>query len=97
MNVRHLPLVSEELDDAVDYYEKEQEGLGFRLWLEVESNIQWIARNPEIPRLRNGIYRRVNLKTFPYYISYVIRPTEILVVAIAHVRRRPEYWIKRIE
>ena len=43
-----------------------------------------------------GGYRRVNLRVFPYFVAYVSSGDTIWVLAIGHVRRRPEYWIKRL-
>jgi hypothetical protein len=51
--------------DAVAYYEVELSGLGQRFWDEVDEHIAWIEENPDISRLRNSGYRRVNLKIFP--------------------------------
>ena len=48
-----------------------------------------------MPRLRPGGYRRVNLKIFPYYISYVVRDPVIWILAIAHGHTLPDYWIDR--
>jgi hypothetical protein len=48
---------------------------------------------PEIPRLRDGAYRRVNLASFPYYIAYFLKGETIWVLAIAHGHRKAEYWI----
>lgn len=39
--------------------------------------------------------RRFPLRRFPYSIIYYLRNTELRVVAIAHHRRRPEYWAGR--
>jgi hypothetical protein len=90
-----LSQAKSELLDAVAYYEGELNGLGQRFWDEVDQHIAWIARNHEVPRLRPGGYRRVNLKIFPYYISYVVRDPVIWILAIAHGHTRPEYWIYR--
>ena len=38
---------------------------------------------------------RLNCKSFPYYIAYVVKDAEIFIVAIANANRQPEYWIKR--
>jgi hypothetical protein len=65
MVVEFLPQAKSELMDAVAYYEGELSGLGQRFWDEVDEHIAWIAENPDIPRLRNGGYRCVNLKIFP--------------------------------
>lgn len=61
-------------------------------WME---HIAWIAENPDVPRLRDGGYRRVNLKIFPYYVSYVVRDAVIWILAVAHGHTLPEYWINR--
>jgi len=74
--------------------EGELSGLGVRLW-EVDRHIMWILRNSELPRLRSAGYRRINLKIFPYYISYVVRGPDIWILAIAHAHTRPDYWIDR--
>jgi hypothetical protein len=59
----------EELNDAVEHYEEEQAGLGLRMMDEIDKHVQWIMQNPTVSRVRKGGYRRVNLKTFPYYIA----------------------------
>jgi hypothetical protein len=96
MIIRFLPEAKSELMDAIDYYEGESSGLGHRFWDEVDAHITWIAENHQIPRLRDGGYRRVNLKIFPYYVSLVRDPV-IWMLAIAHGHSRPEYWIDRPE
>ena len=36
------------------------------------------------------------LPRFPFAIPYVVTDEEIVIVAVAHVSRRPLYWLKRI-
>ena len=79
MIVEFLPQAKSELMDAVAYYEGELSDLGQRFWDEVDQHIAWIAENPDVPRLRDGGYRRVNLKIFPYYVSYVVRGAVIWI------------------
>jgi hypothetical protein len=69
MIVRFLPEAKSELLDAIEYYETQLIGLGQRFWDEVDQHINWIAENSEIPQLRVGGYRRVNLRIFPYYVG----------------------------
>jgi hypothetical protein len=33
---------------------------------------------------------------FPYQIVYRRRPDEIVIVAVAHVKRKPGYWKDRV-
>ena len=51
--------------------------------------------HPDLPRIRPGGYRRVNLKVFPYYVAYVLHQGDVWVLAIAQGHRKPEYWIGR--
>lgn len=90
-----LAQASLELQEAVEYYEAEQSGLGERLWDEFDQHLRWIVGNFTLPRLRSGDYRRVNLKVFPYYIAYAVRDNAVVVLAISHASRKPEHWIDR--
>ena len=85
----------EELNDAITYYEEEQSGLGLKLKEEVDQHVSWIVDNANVPRIRKGGYRRVNLKAFPYYIAYIVREDILWILAVAHGHRKPEYWITR--
>lgn len=95
MIVEFLPQARSELLDAIAYYEGELDGLGRRFWNEIDEHIAWIAENPEVPQLRAGCYRRVNLRVFPYYLAYIIRDSVIWILSVAHGHTRPEYWIDR--
>lgn len=64
MRIEILQEAEDELSEAIAYYEEVEPGLGIRLQAEVRKAIQWIGRNPEIPRLRPKGYRRVNLNIF---------------------------------
>jgi hypothetical protein len=85
----------DELAEAIAYYEKIEPGLGLRLKEEARLAIGWIENNPLAPSLRSKGYRRVNLRVFPYYIAYFIWADTVWILALAHGRRRPEYWLKR--
>ena len=88
--------VREEAREAINYYELELPGLGVRFWEEVDATVRWILLNAEVPRLRAGGYRRVNLRTFPFYVAYALRGEAVVLLAVAHAARNPEYWIDRL-
>jgi plasmid stabilization system protein ParE len=96
MILRLLTPAKLEVISASEYYEGEQVGLGEGFWLELDAHLQWILQNPTLPRLRRGLYRRVNLDRFPYHIAYILREEEIVVVAVPCSYRKPEYWIDRL-
>nr|CBX30281.1 hypothetical protein N47_D30900 [uncultured Desulfobacterium sp.] len=79
----------------MEYYEEQRAGLGLRLKEEIDQHAKWITRNSDIPRIRKGGYRRVNIKVFPCYIVYIIHENILWILAIANSHKKPEYWIKR--
>jgi len=95
MNIIILDEAHNELVNAIDFYENKSCGLGLKLKDEIDNYVKWITQNYNSPRLRKGLYRRVNLRIFPYYIAYIVRKDSIWILAIAHCHRRPEYWIQR--
>ena len=80
---------------AVKYYEGCQTGLGRRFRYLVESATKKISEAPFIYRTLKAPFRRYLLPKFPYSIIYSIEPDHIRIMAVAHNRRKPEYWSKR--
>jgi plasmid stabilization system protein ParE len=95
MHVAFTPQALEEIAQSALYYERKQRGLGTEYTEEVYEFVQMLATAPEQPRLRRRGYRRVNLDRFPYYIAYSIEVGVVLILAIGHAARSPEYWIER--
>ena len=94
-------LVSEfaslELAEAVRWYEERQRGLGARLFDAVARTFDTIERYPEAgsPRRSRPAARQLTVRGFPYVVVYRVRPKDVYVVAVAHAKRRPEYWKDR--
>ena len=97
MKLEFLPEAREELFEAAVYYESKETGLGIRFRDELAHVLEHVVSDPYLWRERTGGYRRVNCPVFPYYIAYFIRDDSIIVAAVAHGHRRPEYWKKRIK
>jgi hypothetical protein len=54
--------------------------------------VQVIETHPEAaPKVKGEIRRRI-LTRFPYAILYQVDPDEIVILAVMHLRRNPEYW-----
>lgn len=45
---------------------------------------------------RSDVRRRVLRDPFPYSIAYLDEPSLVWIVAVAHQKRRPGYWIPRL-
>jgi toxin ParE1/3/4 len=95
MKITFLEEADSEFSAAISYYDIQEPGLGQRFEDEIDRALLWLVEHHQVCPLRRGIYRRMNLHVFPYYVPYVIRESTLWVVAVAHSRRRPEYWIKR--
>jgi len=95
MKITLLEEAGREFSAAVAYYDSQEAGLGQRFEDEIDKTLLWLGEHSSVCPLRRGIYRRANLHIFPYYIPYVVRESTLWVVAVAHSRRRPEYWIRR--
>lgn len=57
-----------------------------------------IVSSPSLFNIRAGSVRRVNLKPRfgEYYIAYMIWKDQVIILAIAHAKRKPYYWRHRI-
>jgi plasmid stabilization system protein ParE len=81
--------------DTVRYYEECQKGLGRRFRIAVETAVYLVSQNPFLYRLLKAPFRRYLLPKFPYSIIYSIEPDYIYIIALAHNKRKPGYWLKR--
>ena len=90
-----LPEARCDAEEATRFYERRVLGLGSRFRAEVESVCAAIARQPLLWSDRPGGYRRVNIPGFPYYVAYFIRDKSIVVAAVGHAARHPDYWKRR--
>lgn len=96
MQRKILASAQAELEEAFDFYENRQLGLGNEITADFESAVREILRNPSIGRRLSGNVRRWPFHQFPYALIYQIRQDTILIVAVAHFRRKPDYWRNRL-
>lgn len=95
-DVPFLPAAEAEFLDDLDRYAAEGTDLAADFLAEVEAAVQRAALFPEHGSPYLAGTRRVVLRRFQYSLVYVTAPEPILVVAVAHHRRRPGYWRKRL-
>ena len=86
-----------ELEESKLFYNRERKGLGDEFLDELESTFSFIEANPRILAVSRFNTRRCSLDRFPFTIVYRIDNEVIEVVAVAHQKRRPEYWKKRVK
>ncbi|HDH34315.1 MAG TPA: type II toxin-antitoxin system RelE/ParE family toxin [Nitrospirae bacterium] len=95
MKVRFLKPAQSELDDIFAWYETQSQGLGTQFLDDFDRTVRRIAAYPfSSHEIEKGL-RRSLLSRFPYGIIYGIDSETIIVVAVAHLHREPQYWIDR--
>ncbi len=86
----------EELLEAARYYEERGQGLGYALIEDVEQAVRELSESPlSGPTIGNVLRGRI-VRRFPYSLLYVVETGRIVVVAVAHQKRRPGYWKYRL-
>ena len=96
MSLRVLEIAQLELDEAISYYNAQKPGLGDAFLLEAVAAIERIRKFPDAWHPLGPSLRRCRLRRFPYGLIYASNANEILIVAIAHAHRRPDYWRDRL-
>jgi plasmid stabilization system protein ParE len=86
------PLAEADLEQAANWYDEEQAGLGSRFLSDVDQVFGRIDAMPlQFPVVSENI-RRALLHTFPYAVYFRETDETIRVLAVLHLRRRPGLW-----
>ncbi|MEA2072910.1 MAG: type II toxin-antitoxin system RelE/ParE family toxin [Campylobacterota bacterium] len=97
MRIEFLPEAKYELDDAVDFYELQLQGLGGTFKNIAKSTIKRVSMFPTAWTEIKPSIRRCIMHKFPYNVLYSIEKDCILIIAIAHHHRNPNYWTNRVK
>jgi len=96
MPVEFLKLAEQELYDAQAYYEKRQENLGSIFKEILYKAIKRVVNFPKSYEEVKPSIRKCTIHKFPYNILYSARNDKILIIAITNHKRKPNYWVNRI-
>lgn len=89
-------LARRELNEAAEFYELSNPGLGTAFLDGVERCTQIILAHPEASPLLIGSVRRRLLSRFPYALLYSVKnPNGIRILAVMNLKRRPMYRVGR--
>ena len=89
-------LAQREFDKAYDWYARRSIDAARRFQVEVELAHQRIAADPERWPIYCGPYRWIRTRRYPYVLYFRrVDAERVLVMAVAHGRRRPGYWLRR--
>lgn len=85
-----------EFDQALDWYEQQQAGLGNDFLNDVSDTLERVVLMPKSSAQLFEDVRRTVVRRFPYSILYCIEETQIVVIAVFHTKRNPKTWQERI-
>ena len=101
MRLELHPEARAELRSAALWYDERRPGLGDEFISEVSAALDRIGDAPESyppwPRTRvaSPMIRKATIQRFPYVIAFEEHEQHLLVLAVAHAKRRPLYWLAR--
>jgi plasmid stabilization system protein ParE len=89
------PGASEDYAAAYSWYHDRGATLAANFETEVDRGVRLISQSPlRWPKFDNQ-RRRFIVRKFPYSIIYELHGEEVVVLAVAHGKRRPRYWQER--
>jgi toxin ParE1/3/4 len=84
-----------EYAEAVQYYMEQRVEVAQAFIDAIEDAVYRIRESPTRYIVINEDVRRCMTRKFPYGILYTIEPDYILILAVMHCSRKPEYWKSR--
>lgn len=84
-----------EIDEALSWYYAKSPSVAHSLTRELEHSFELIDEAPELWPEFTGGTRRYVLRRFPYSVIFRVTEDWIEVVAVAHHKRKPGYWLGR--
>ncbi len=91
------PEAGREYTQAVEHYAAISLELGHRFNDEIERLIAAVCADPQRFHPIRPQVRRALSREFPYSVVYIDQPERVWIVAVMHGKRRPSYWISRVD
>ena len=101
MRVELHPEARGEVRAAALWYEERRPGWGNRFVERVDEVLQRLEEAPALYPVWPGTegapvpIRKALLEQFPYVVAFELHSEGVLVLAVAHAKRQPLYWLAR--
>lgn len=97
MKVTVHPQARAELQEARRWYDERSPLSATAFAHAVDKAVAKILESPTKFPLADHKTRKLRLQRFPFTIFYLLTSSEIVIVAVAHQKRRPGYWSDRMK
>jgi plasmid stabilization system protein ParE len=93
------PEAEREWNEAVDWYEERESGVGLRFNAAVRASLQIVAKQPERFPLYSQLTRKAKIEGWPYPIFFAVNDThrQINVLPVWHAKRNPTTLRQRLK
>jgi plasmid stabilization system protein ParE len=93
--IEYLPGAQRDFDESFDWYAERSARAAIGFALAVERAVESIIADPNrFPRTYAGC-RYGLLRRYPFSVVFRDEPDRLVIMAVAHAKRRPGYWRKR--
>ena len=91
------PEAQREWNEAVDWYDEREPGVGLRFNSVVWDQLKTLAAHPERFPMAGRLARKAKIKGWPYSIFFVANETQrqIKILAVWHAKRNPAVLRRR--
>jgi toxin ParE1/3/4 len=97
MTYQFHPAAASEHLNSIAFYESRLAGLGADYIAEFEAAMVRVCAMPKsFPLDSPPDIRRIVMQRFPFNVLYREAGNTVQVLAVAHYRRRPGYWLGRV-
>lgn len=96
MHIGFEPEAGEELAEATAYFAEQSAQTAERFLADIARAESMLLQYPHAAPPIRGNFRRLMLSIFPYQLVYRVQGDEIRVYAVAHLKKKPGYWRRRV-
>jgi len=95
--VLYNPEIYSDIQQTIDWYNKQQAGLGTKFYSALNKQLQKLEKNALQFAIRYDDIRCLPLKKFPFMIHYRVDSDKgiVYVEAVFHTHRNPKIWNQR--
>ena len=94
-SVSFHPAAQQDADEAAAWYAERSVRAAVRFLDELDRVIDLIASSPNRCQVFDTDLRRAVFRRFPFYIVFRADDLRVVVLAVAHGKRRPRFWHNR--
>lgn len=93
-----LPLALADLDEAAEFYDEQEPGLGSEVYAFLKQHLLGLRHTAGLHPQKQGVYRDVVLGRFPYYsVFYRLEAGVAIIAAVIDNRRDPQFNERRLQ